>query len=628
MLDLNSLNDKQKEAVLETNSKIMVIAGAGSGKTKVLTSRVAYLIENGCPSERMLALTFTNKASNEMKERIEKITGVNSKQINAMTFHSFAVKVLRKHIQELNLGYNKNFIILDAEDTKKMFKAILKEHQMEVDDFQSFLDNYNNYIYKNMRCPIILTRVYDDFNKEAKKNNLLTFDDLQFLLYECFKNNEILNEYSKKFIYVLADEYQDTEPLQYELLQMLSSYYGNLFVVGDDAQAIYSFRGASSEVIQQFLKDYPDAKLIKFEQNYRSTPEILNMANEVIKNNFNQIPKTLFTGNKHGFIPSLEQNYDYKEETKSITRKIEELHHEGITYKDIAVLYRTNSISRTIEQGLIDMKIPYIICGGTGFFAREEIKDLIAYIRVIANDYDNLALKRIISKPRRKIGDKALAEIEALAKKNESEEHYSILNALQNYKSSQAQKFYQDILNIREKYYHGEISLSKIVDEIMFNLNYEEYFRTLEDTKTNDRDANIEELISLLTEAERNDDFESKPNTQDFLTEFLQKIALYTDVEAKENADAIKLMTIHASKGLEFKVVILPALEEDIIPHRNCELPEEIEEERRLFYVAITRAREQLYLYSSCQRMLNGILSYNAPSRFLKEAKQTLIKKY
>ena len=619
MVDLNTLNTQQKQAVLCDKNKIMVLAGAGSGKTKVLTTRIAYLIQNGVYPSNILALTFTNKAANEMKERIEKATGIDRKEIQATTFHSFAVKVLRKYIDTLEIGYNNNFKIYDDEDCKKIMFKIFDKYYIDARDYLPYMSYRKQFVMDEDKPLNCNKNVLRDFQAQALKDNAITFDDMMIYLYKVLLNPQILAKYQHKFEHILVDEFQDTDNLQYTIVRMLSEEHKRLFVVGDDSQTIYSFRCDRDEsIMQKFLNDFPDRELIMLEQNYRSTPEILDLANQVIAKN-NQIPKNLWTNNAHGIVPSYTKVVNQIRESERTINLIKQMHNEGYEYKDMAILYRMNALSRSFEEELIKNHIPYIIYNGTSFYQREEIKDVICYLRVIADDYDNFALSRIINKPRRKIGDTAFSQIEQKAIELEGKDKYSLLNACPYF--DKAKQFYDIIMDIRKRYLDSKMDTRDLVDAILNELLYIDYLATLRSSSANDRMQNIEELKSVLYNFETNCGFESEPNTLDFLCEFLQQISLATNEESAENKDAVKLMTVHSAKGLEFEVVFLPALEAGIFPNYKAFTDEDKEEERRLYYVAVTRAKKKLFLTSSDTRFLYGKNMTEEISEFVKESK-------
>lgn len=621
MIDLKELNDRQKEAVLADDKHIIVLAGAGSGKTKVLTTRIAYLISNGTPVENILALTFTNKASIEMKERISKATGISKYKINAMTFHSFAVSVLRKHLEVLNLGYTKNFKIYDEDDVKKIMFKILEEKNIDTKEYKAYVNarkiyNFFGELPQNVDLSVILS-----FNEIAIKENSLTFDDLILFLCKAFSVSSILKEYQEQFKYVLADEFQDTDIVQYNILKMLTAIHENLFVVGDDYQAIYSWRGANPKIVFKFLEDFPDYKMIKLEQNYRSTPEILNLANHIIKNNKHQIEKTMFTENASGLTPTLFKMEYYNEEPVRIVSLIKQLNKRGFKYKDMAILYRVNALSRTFEEEMIKNNVPYIIYNGTSFYKREEIKDLLFYLRLVADENDNVAFKRVVNKPRRKVGEKLLEQIEQSAMDNQGF-NYSLLSESE--KFNQTKKFFEQIMIAKSKYINCDFTtITNIIDYVLKDMNYVDYLITLKTDSTNDREKNIEELKNIVVEFEKSNNESDYETREDYLNFFLQSVSLYANTNTDDNGeekDAVKLMTVHSSKGLEFPIVFLPALEEDIFPSNKALGNDEMEEERRLFYVGITRAKKFLFLSTVNKRWLNNHFNYEIPSRFINES--------
>ncbi len=627
MLDLSTLNEKQKEAVITDNDVIITIAGAGSGKTKTLTTKIAYLVDKGYNPKEILALTFTNKAANEMKDRISKMLKINRNDINAMTFHSFAVKVLRVEIEKLNLGFTRNFKILDEDDSKKIMMKILDKYEIDSKLCKDYLAARTAYSYGS-NIPEEMFNVVKDFNAELLKANSLTFDDLQFYLSETFKINSILKKYQLKYKYILSDEFQDTDELQYSIIKKLIAINKKLFVVLDTAQKIYSFRIIGDDAVKKLMNDFPNYHLIKLEQNYRSTPEILNLANHVIKNNKNEIDKTLFTKNPSGLTPTLFEMEDYKCESERIVSLIKQLKNKGFDYKDMAILYRINSLSRTFEEEFIKNKIPYKIHNGTSFYQREEIKDIISYLRLIADDNDNYAYKRIINKPRRRIGEKTLEKIEYDAAKNQGF-FYSMFLESENFEITKP--LFEKVMIARGKYFNYSFSsITELVDYICKNLNYNDHVETMNSSSFNNRYKNIEELKNIITEFEKDNPENFEPTRMDYLNFFLQSVALYsnanTDAEGNE-VDAVNLMTIHSSKGLEFPIVFLPALEQDIFPIHKAYTEEAIEEERRLYYVGVTRAMKYLFLSNSKKRLLNGLITYNYKSQFVTESKDKIITK-
>lgn len=626
---LNGLNERQLEAVTTTEGPVMVMAGAGSGKTKVLTTRIAYLISKlGIPSTNILAVTFTNKAANEMKQRIEGMLSIETKYMWVSTFHSFCCRLLRLEIKALP-PYTSSFQILDEEDSLKVVKDIMK--QAELDEFKpkeirsliSKSKNFTDFRIDDPRLNNIFTIVLEKYEEFMKENNALDFDDLiikTILLFQ--KNPSILQKYQNKFQYILVDEFQDTNTLQYNLIFMLSARYHNIFVVGDDFQSIYSFRGAKIENINRFRRDFLETKLILLEENYRSTKEILSLANCIIEHNPNQIKKVMFSKNKEGQMPfyyNADSSYD---EVMFVIDKIKELVACGACYSDFAILYRSNYISRNFEDMLVRYQVPYKIYGGLSFFARKEIKDIVAYLRVIVYKDDDISFRRIINEPKRKIGPKMLENLTNIANENNIslfdsiEKYYGkgiAVDALNNFKSV--------INDIKAQL--DNVKLKDLVDIILENTGYEAELKKDEDSYE-DRIGNIKELKSVLKEA---DEFYEGTNLEK-LELMLSDLALRTDNENDDvdKVDCVRLSTYHQVKGLEFTNVFMVAMEEGIFPSMNCTLPSEIEEERRICYVGITRAKEKLYLTSASSRFLFGQQAYMKPSRFISEMNKELFK--
>lgn len=621
---LSMLNKNQYDAVTSKEKHIIVIAGAGSGKTRVLTTRIALLIEQGINPEEILALTFTNKASDEMKERVEAMTNINRRKINVFTFHSFAVRILRREIEKLNLGFTKNFKIYDEEDTKKIMTSILEDKGIDAKEVRFYLEKRKKANRGDLNLSGVDKLIVEEFNQIACKENFLTFDDLIIYLIKILNVPEILKIYQQSFKYILVDEFQDTNPTQYEIIKKLQELNQNLFVVGDDFQCIYSFNESNPKLIFEFQNDFPDARIIKLEENYRSTPEILNLANHIIKNNKNQLPKEMFTKNSKGLTPVVFRSEYYQEENRRIITLIMQLYQRGVPYREMAILYRINSLSRTFEEELIKNRIPYVIYNGTAFYSREEVKDVLSYLRVIADDYDNSAFRRIINKPRRKIGDKTLINLENDAF-NHQGEHYSLIVESENLNS--ANELFQKLMIAKGMYLNNKLkSIKDLIDYIMNDLNYIDYVNTLNQSSSNDRFKNIEELKNIVDEFEKANDDNAFDTKLDYLNYFLQQIALYSNTEETKR-DAVKLMTLHSSKGLEFDAVFLPAMEENVFPSPRATTASELEEERRLYYVGITRAKKYLFITASNRRMLNGRLMFEYPSRFLFESKDKTIQK-
>ncbi|MDE5715197.1 MAG: UvrD-helicase domain-containing protein, partial [Anaeroplasmataceae bacterium] len=622
---LEGLNEQQLEAVTTIDGPVMVMAGAGSGKTRVLTERIAYILEQGISPYHVLAVTFTNKAANEMKQRIAKMIDIDTKYMWISTFHSFCSRLLRLEVDYALPPYNHNFLILDEEDSLKVVKEILKAEEIEeikpkrIKDLISKTKNFPNYKVGDPHLADIFTRVYHKYNSYLMENNMLDFDDLIIKTIELFKKNtDILNKYQEKFQYILVDEFQDTNDLQYKLIFMLASRYHNLFVVGDDFQSIYSFRGAQIENIERFRKDFKENKLILLEENYRSTKQILNLANVIIDHNPNQIKKVMFSKKLEGQLPFYYQASSGKQEAQYVVDNIKKFHISGDAYSDFAIIYRTNSISRVFEDTLIKYQIPYKIYGGFSFFARKEIKDMIAYIRVILNPEDDFSFNRIVNEPKRKIGSVLLERLNMLAVSM----HLSLFNAIPYFEGTglgakALKEFHQMICSIKEQI--NNIPLKNLIDIILEESGYKAML-SLEDDD-HERIGNIFELKNILKELEQ----EAVDNI-DALRSFLNDVSLRTDQDEQEEKDCVILTTYHQAKGLEFKNVFLVAMEEGIFPSEYHFEDLDIEEERRICYVGITRAKERLYVTNAISRMMYGRIENTMPSRFIKEMGQTHLK--
>ncbi len=636
---LKELNDKQYEAVVNTKGPCLVIAGAGSGKTKVLTHKIAYIMqeENAKPWD-ILAITFTNKAANEMKERIANLVGDNVKDMWVGTFHSICVRILRRFIDRI--GFDTSFIIFDTSDQKTLIKNCLKD--LAIDDklfnersVQSEISNAKNdmlepfqYTAKAMgdyRKEKIAT-VYELYQKRLKENNAIDFDDIiNYTIKILMENPDVLEYYSNKFKYVLVDEYQDTNKAQFTLITLLASKNGNITVVGDNDQGIYSFRGADISNILNFEKDFPGTKIIKLEQNYRCTGNILKAANAVIKNNEVKYAKKLWTENEIGKLPKVYLADNEYDEGSYIVEQIEHLKREEYyKYSDFAILYRMNTQSRAIEDIFRRENIPYKIIGGLKFYERKEIKDIIAYLRLIQNTSDNLSLKRIINEPKRGIGKTSLDSIEELAN-NEGISMYKIIKDAQQYGLNRIYLKSRDFINVIEELRQKQKDLT-ISELIKLTLKKTGYMQALKDEKTIEAENRIENLDEFLTVAI---EFEEQ-FAENTLAEFLEGITLSSDLDnMEETEDSVTLMTLHSAKGLEFPVVFLVGMEEGIFPgYKSIGEPKELEEERRLCYVGITRAKENLFLTCSKKRTIFGSTSCNAVSRFLKEIPKELLDGY
>jgi DNA helicase II / ATP-dependent DNA helicase PcrA len=649
---LKGLNERQQEAVITTEGALMIVAGAGSGKTKVLTTRIAHLMGKGVDAFNILALTFTNKAAAEMKERVEHILGNReARNLYIGTFHSVFARILRAEAHRI--GYPNAFTIYDTDDAKSVVKAVTNELNLDVQHYKpnavynrisaaknalvgprEYINDYGLQ-QEDMRAnrPMI-GQIYDAYSKRCFKNGAMDFDDLLFKMYELLKTfPEVLHKYQHKFKYILIDEYQDTNPAQYEIIKLLGAVYENVCVVGDDAQSIYSFRGATIQNILQFQKDYDEVKVIKLEQNYRSTQNILTIANEVIKNNKGQIPKTLFTENATGEKIKLVRTMTDNDEGKFVADQIQEQKlRNHFNNKEFAILYRTNAQSRSFEESLRRMNIPYTIYGGISFYQRKEIKDYIAYLRMIVNPRDEEALKRIINYPVRGIGKTSVDRAILAANEN----NISMWQVLENapmfgFKAGILQSIEEFVLMIRS--FHSMLQ-NKNAYDLAFHVGKQTAFvKELFNDKSTEgvqRYENIQELLNSIKEFTETPMSEESGEVGDkTLAAYLQQITLLTDADEKDpNADTVKLMTIHAAKGLEFPVVFVGGLEEGLFPNAmSINTREELEEERRLFYVAITRAKTRLYLSYANTRYKFGSLMQSDASRFIDEIPMEFIDK-
>ncbi len=636
---LDGLNNKQYEAVVNTDGPCLVIAGAGSGKTKVLTHKIAYLLEEkDIKPWNILAITFTNKAANEMKTRVEGLVGEAAKDMWIGTFHSICVKILRRFIDRI--GYDTSFIIFDTSDQRTLVKECLKSLDLDEKMFsdRSVLSEISNAKNEMLEPTQYMARVNGDFRKEKiagvyalyqqrlKENNAVDFDDIINLTIKILMENpEVLAYYNDKFKYVLVDEYQDTNKAQFTLVTMLASKYGNITVVGDNDQGIYSFRGADISNILNFEKDFPGTKIIKLEQNYRCTGNILKAANAVIKNNEVKYKKELWTENDTGELPNVFCGDNEYDEASYVIEQINRLRREEyFKYSDFTVLYRMNAQSRAIEDILRREDIPYKIIGGLKFYERKEIKDAIAYLRLIFNPSDNLSLKRIINEPKRGVGKTSLDNVAKIAEDNNVSMYEVIKNAADyglNRVFVNTREFIEQIEYLINK--KEELKISELIKEA---LNKTGYTKALENENTVEAESRIQNLEELLTVAI---EFEEE-NAENSLGEFLEGITLSSDVDGlEESDDMVTLMTLHSAKGLEFPVVFLVGMEEGIFPgYKSIGEPKELEEERRLCYVGITRAKQYLFLTCAKQRTIFGSTTYNSPSRFLNEIPEEYLKGY
>ena len=620
--DINSLNEEQKKALLQTDGVVLVTAGAGSGKTRLLTHRICYLIEHGVSPYNILAITFTNKATNEMKERVAKMCNSN---IWISTFHSMCVRILRENIQYMD-GYDKNFTIIDENDRDKILKELLKKNNLQDDDLSkidSHLDNIKNkgldideyfsslqeYVNKtDIRNYQKVCYQYEDY---LHKNNALDFDDLLNKTLFLFNNyKDVLLKYAERFRYILVDEFQDTNLVQYKLIKLLASVHKNLFVVGDEDQCIYSWRGANFKNIFNLKNDFDDVKVFKLERNYRSTKNILTLANNVIANNSERLKKNLWTEKEEGSAPVVYTAFDERDEAMFVAKTIEELASQGYSYNDFAVLMRVNALSRPIEEGLMTYQIPYKIYGGYKFYERAEIKIILAYLSIFVNPKDEISLFKIINFPKRGIGDVAITNLQ-----NEAEDK-TVLEYLLSDKFkfsryySKLESFVENIKKLKEQI--DSISLVEFVEKVV------KVFKIAEAYAGKDEDAinklgNIDSLISSVQE------FEDE-NEGATLSDYLANVMLKSDSDDIQENNFVSVATIHSVKGLEFRVVFVVGLEEGIFPLARATYSNaEMEEERRLMYVAITRAEEKIYLIHACKRYVYGKSNFQMESRFLKE---------
>ena len=620
---LENLNEKQKEAVTKTDGPLLVLAGAGSGKTRVLTTRIAYLIQNGISPDNILAITFTNKAAGEMKDRIYKLIGYFARSMQISTFHSFGLRLIKENYEYL--GYDKNFVIFDSDDSLTIVKKIMKEKNNDPNKINSRsvrnkISSLKNELvtpseYKKYAMTEFDKMVFDIYQKYEDalyKHNSLDFDDLLVLPIKLFtERKDILKSYQEKFRYILIDEYQDTNEAQYKLTKMLASRYQNICCVGDVDQAIYGFRGANYKNILNFEKDYQNVKTINLEENYRSTKTILDAANSVIKNNKNRKEKNLFSNLEVGDKISYYRASSGLDEVKFVVDKIKDLRKDNITYQDMVILYRTNAQSRSLEDGLLKANIPYKIIGGLNFYSRMEIKNLLAYLRLIHNSNDNVSLERIINVPKRGIGEKTVSNLFFQAESMNK----SMYDAITSGKELLFKLMIAELKNKKDT--------MSLVDFIDLVLDKSGMRADLEKENTLEAEVRLEYLEEFKSVAKI---FEEE-NGVVSLEDFLLNISLVSDnTEIKEEREAISLMTLHAVKGLEFDYVFLTGMEEGLFPHMNClNSEEEIEEERRLCYVGITRCKKKLFLTNARIRLLYGQDQVNPVSRFIGEIDDNLL---
>lgn len=618
---LKGLNEKQKEAVQHVDGPCLVIAGAGSGKTKVLTTRIANLINSGISSYNILAITFTNKAAKEMRERLEKIVPDNYAFVG--TFHALGVRIIRENAALL--GLDKNFSIIDSDDVVSIIKKIMKEHGLDPKlTSPAYIRNRISNIKNEMLSSADITkfyntpqdkvaeRVYYEYIDILKKNNTVDFDDLLRLPVQLFmEHKDVLEAYQDRYKYILIDEYQDTNEVQYKLSKLLAKKYKNIFIVGDPDQSIYMFRGANFRNILNFEKDYANAKVIPLEENYRSTKYILDAANSVIKNNKERKDKNLWSSIGEGTKTKYLRAYDGKHEIQLVLDEIKKLLDEGYKKNDIAILYRTNAQSRLVEEMFLKMNMPYKVVGSYYFYNRKEVKDLICYLRLILNNHDEISLRRVINVPKRGIGEATIAKLEAEAK----EANTSIFEIISKGKEL---GFKDLIIDLTKK--SDDLSLTELIDLILTETGMREELEAEKSMESERRLEVLEEFKSITKS------FEERTGSVS-LADFLEEISLIADItEHQADEDVVTLMTMHSAKGLEFEVVFLVGMEDGIFPHQNSFCEEGgLEEERRLCYVGITRAKRKLYISNAKRRTLYGKDVMNAPSRFIKEIDQDLL---
>ncbi len=635
----DTLNKEQKEAVFHTEGPLLLLAGAGSGKTRVLTHRVAYLIdEMGVNPWNILAITFTNKAAQEMRERVDKIAGFGADQVWVATFHATCMRILRRHIDRL--GYDTNFTIYDTDDQKTVIKQVCKRLNIdtkiykertllsEISSAKDELVDVREFEVKSAGDyrKSVTARVYREYQETLKKSNALDFDDIIVKTVELFKScPEVLHNYQERFRYIMVDEYQDTNTAQFELIRLLADGYRNLCVVGDDDQSIYKFRGANIRNILDFEKVYPEATVIKLEQNYRSTQNILDAANTVIRNNVGRKDKALWTEKGAGNRIHFRQFDNAYEEAEYIADDIaDKVKKDGLAYADCAVLYRTNAQSRLLEERMVVEGIPYHVVGGVNFYARQEIRDVLAYLKTIDNGRDEVALRRIINVPKRSIGNASLEKVADYAQRKDITLFDALCEADQIKGLGRAESKIKGFVNLIRVLRSGlsSYTLPDLIKALLENIEYAEYLKDQDEESAEDRLGNVDELITKAAAYEETHD---EPN----LSEFLEEIMLVADIDNVEDGDnRVLLMTLHSAKGLEFPVVYLAGMEDGLFPGFMTiasDDPMEIEEERRLAYVGITRAKEDLTLTCARSRMLRGETQYNPVSRFVREIPKELM---
>ena len=638
---LNGMNDRQAEAVQTTEGPLLIMAGAGSGKTRVLTHRIAYLIDEKMVNPwNILAITFTNKAAREMKERAAALNPATQDCLIA-TFHSMCVRILRREAD--HIGYNRNFTIVDPGEQRTLMKRILKNLNLDPKKWNErailgTISNAKNDLidevaYANIAGDMyteIVAKCYTAYQKELRQSEAMDFDDLIMLTLRLFDQNpDVLTYYQQRYLYIHVDEYQDTNHAQYQLVKLLASRFKNICVVGDADQSIYGWRGADMQNILDFEKDYPEAKVVLLEENYRSTKTILQAANDVIRNNRNRRPKNLWTQNEDGEEIVYYRANDEQDEALFVARTIDQLSREGYSHRDFAVLYRTNAQSRTVEEALLKANIPYTMVGGTKFYSRKEIRDVISYLNLIANPSDNISYERVVNEPKRGVGPGTVDKIRNFAATQE----ISLLDASANImlspvKGKAAQAVYEFanlILDLRDRL--DDYSVTELVELVLKKTGYSAALAAQATLESQARIENIEEFLSVTKNFDENPDNPADESGLDKLSRFLNDLALIADTDdGDQESSEVTLMTLHAAKGLEFPVVFLVGMEENVFPlSRASEDEDELEEERRLAYVGITRAEKVLYLTNANSRLLYGRTNYNQPTRFLREISSDLL---
>ena len=638
---VKNMNTEQSEAVRTTEGPLLIMAGAGSGKTRVLTHRIAYLLdEKDVSPYNILAITFTNKAAKEMKQRVEQLVGEEAQVIWMSTFHSMCVRILRRDADRI--GIERNFTIIDPTDQKSVIKDVLKNENIDSKRFEPrmFIGAISN-LKNELKTPEdaqkeandfhsqMVAAVYKGYQRQLSRNEALDFDDLIMTTINLFERvPDALEYYQNKFQYIHVDEYQDTNKAQYTLVKLLASKFKNLCVVGDSDQSIYGWRGADIQNILSFEEDYPEAKTIFLEQNYRSTKNILNAANEVIKNNSERKPKGLWTANTGGDKIQYYEAMTERDEAEYVVREIMKHQRNGKKYSDMAILYRTNAQSRVLEETFMKSNIPYTMVGGQKFYDRKEIKDLLSYLRVIANSNDDISLQRIINVPKRGIGPSSVEKIQTYAVQNQ----ISMFDALGEVDfiglskkvTQECINFYETITNlIKEQEF---LEISDIVDEVLQKSGYRDMLEREQTLESRSRLENLDEFMSVPKDYEEN-----TPLEEQSLINFLTDLSLVADIDEADTQSGVTLMTMHSAKGLEFPIVFIMGMEESLFPHIRAiksDDDHEMEEERRICYVAITRAEELLYITNATTRMLFGRSQSNMPSRFLREIPEDLLESH